>query len=151
MMKYLKRQNRKSCIEKCKAWTVKYWQRFCFNEHIKLWCYPYQYLKIIKAQYGNIPCRPSNYEYHGTQTCGPADAKILAHTKHYCDYQNKCYGYANGMLMAKSYLFYHSCGYKKPSFYVKYACKAKKSFCWSFCTCKKSYGDQYCKKNYHKY
>ncbi|XP_063438515.1 uncharacterized protein LOC134719453 [Mytilus trossulus] len=142
------RCDHKCCIEKCKTWSISWWQRFCFNEQIKIWCDPYQYLKIIKAQYGNIPCRPSNYEYNGVQTCGPLDSVILAHTRQYCDYQTTCYGYANGMLMAKSYLFNHSCGQGKASFYVKYACKARKSFCSSFCTCKKTHDDRYCKKNY---
>ncbi|VDI04024.1 Hypothetical predicted protein [Mytilus galloprovincialis] len=128
---------RLECIRKCKASKTDYWQRFCPNKRTRLHCDNNYSIKIKTAKYGSFPCHPTNKQFKGYIKCQIAPAKVLAHTKAFCENQRECTGHASRTLFGKLALFYQACAKKhKLSFYAEYQCIPSKSFCGAYCKCR---------------
>ncbi|XP_052084765.1 uncharacterized protein LOC127721960 [Mytilus californianus] len=151
------------CLRKCKAWRVNYWQRFCNKHTIRLYCDDNYFLKIQNAQYGNIPCHPSNVRYNGLPSCQADRGQVLKNTREKCDYRKQCTAKVDNKLFAKGYIYHHKCSYhvKSITFYAEYECRPSITLCQAFCKCRHAssrsrsgYGKNsaaYCKKKYKNY
>ncbi|VDI04021.1 Hypothetical predicted protein [Mytilus galloprovincialis] len=151
------------CLRKCKAWRINYWQRFCNKHAIRLYCNENYFLKIQNAQYGNIPCHPSNKRFNGHPSCQANTGQVLKNARENCDYKKQCTAKVDNRLFGKRYAFNTGCSYhvRSISYYAEYECRPSKTLCAAFCKCRQApsrspngYGRNtaaYCKKKYKNY